>query len=327
MRIVFMGTPPFAATILEALLTALGHQAVVGVWSQPDRPAGRGRKNKPSAVKAIAEAARLDMATPSSVREPSAIEQLKAWAPDVVIVAAYGQILPQNLLDIPKAGCINVHASLLPQYRGASPVAAAILHGDKDTGVTLMRMTQGLDRGPMFAHSRVPIASDDTTESLTHKLAEAACPLLLTHLEAIVAQTCHATPQPDSDVSYAKLLKKTDGLLDFAQPAKQLGYQIRAMHPWPGAYTHAPTSKSAPIRLSILGAIHSEDSPEQASSEDKSKAGTVVAVDKTGIWIQTGSGHLCITKLKPAGGKEMDAHAWARGRSIQPGMLLGDSKT
>jgi methionyl-tRNA formyltransferase len=232
-RIVFMGSPDFAVPILEALSK---HCSILGVVTQPDRPAGRGGTLKPPAVKEAALRLGLPVIQPERLRQPETMDQLRAWAPDVIVVAAFGQILRQDVLDLPPFGCVNVHASLLPRGRGAAPIQAAILAGDAETGVTIMKMDSGIDTGPIISQRSIPIAEDETGGSLFEKLSALGADLLLEILPRYLSGEIIPQPQPEEGATYAPMLKKEDGLLDFTLFADELERRVRAMHPWPGAY-------------------------------------------------------------------------------------------
>ncbi|MBO9368293.1 MAG: methionyl-tRNA formyltransferase [Chloroflexi bacterium] len=232
-RIVFMGSPEFALPALRALAE---QYQVVGVVTQPDRPAGRGQRLTPPPVKVLAEQLGLPVFQPQRLREPQAVEQLRRWNPDLIVVAAYGQILRPEVLNLPPWGCLNIHASLLPRWRGASPIQYAILHGDAESGVTIMKMDEGLDTGPILSQRALPLASDETDESLSQKLAALGATLLLETLPRYLRGEIVPRPQPQEGVTYAPLLKKEDGLLDFSRPARELERRVRAFHSWPGAW-------------------------------------------------------------------------------------------
>jgi len=234
-RIVFMGSPDFAVPSLRAMAEA--HQ-VAGVITQPDRPAGRGRGLRPPPVKTAATDLGLPISQPTRVLSPEAVDQLRGWAPDLIVVAAFGQILRPVLLDLPKYGCINVHASLLPRWRGAAPVPAAILGGDDETGITIMRMDPGIDTGPILAQSRQPILPDDTAGSLLARLAHAGAALLAATLPEYVAGRLEPQPQDDRLATYAPLIGKGDGALDLESPAADLERRVRAFDPWPGCFVY-----------------------------------------------------------------------------------------
>ncbi len=229
-----MGSPAFAVPTLQALAAAY---PVVGVVTQPDKPAGRGRKPTPPPVKQAAQALGIPVMQPRRLRNPEAFEQLQAWQPDLIVVAAYGQILRPNVLALPRYGCINVHASLLPRWRGASPIQHAILHGDKETGITIMLMDEGMDTGPILRQEALPIAPDETAASLSEKLSALGARVLLETLPGYLSGEIQPRPQPEEGVTYAPLLKKADGRLDFSEPAEALARKVRAFNPWPGAFT------------------------------------------------------------------------------------------
>jgi len=232
-RIVFMGSPDFSLPALRALAE---NYRVVGVVTQPDRPAGRGRELKIPPVKELAQELGLPIMQPTRLKAPQAIEQLKAWNPDLIVVAAFGQILRPEVLDLPQHGCINVHASLLPRWRGAAPINAAILHGDGKTGVTIMKMDPGLDTGPILSKSGIPIQADETAGSLSPKLSQLGGDLLIETLPAYLSGEMTPQPQDDSLATYVRMLKRTDGELDFNEPAEALARRVRAFNPWPGTY-------------------------------------------------------------------------------------------
>lgn len=232
-RIVFMGSPDFALPSLRSL--AQNYQ-VVGIVTQPDRASGRGRELKAPPVKLLAQELNIPVIQPEKLKQPEAMEQLRAWKPDLIVVAAFGQILKKDVLDLPKHGCVNVHASLLPRWRGAAPINAAILAGDEETGVTIMKMDVGLDTGPMLAMKKIRIEPDDTAGSLFETLSTLGAELLIETLPAYMDGTLTPQPQPEEGATYAPMLKKEDGLLDFTQPAVDLERRVRAMNPWPGAW-------------------------------------------------------------------------------------------
>lgn len=233
LRVVFMGSPEFALPSLEQLAE---HYTVVGVVTQPDRPSGRGMVLTPPPIKGLAD--RLGIATiqPVKLREAAAWEQLQAWAPDLIVVTAFGQILRQNVLSLPPHGCINVHASLLPRWRGAAPIQAAILHGDATTGVTIMRMDAGVDTGPTLAQRAEMIRPEDTTATLSTRLAELGAQLLVETLPGYLSGQIQPQPQPENGVTRAAMIQKEEGLLDFEQPAQALAWKVRAFFPWPGTF-------------------------------------------------------------------------------------------
>ncbi len=251
-RIVFMGSPEFALPTLQALAD---HYPVVGVVTQPDRPAGRGRKLAPPPVKTLAQELGLPVIQPRRLKEPEAMAQLTDWQPDLIVVAAFGQILRRNVLELPPHGCLNVHASLLPRWRGAAPIHAAILHGDSQTGVTIMQMDPGLDTGPILTQRATPITAEDTAGTLSERLARMGADLLIETIPGYLKGEIRPQPQDDALATYAPKLEKTAGELDFTQSVAALERQVRAMHPWPGAYllwegnrlrVHRATPKGVP---------------------------------------------------------------------------------
>ncbi len=232
-RIVFMGSPDFALPSLRALAS---QYQVVGVVTQPNRASGRGRELKAPPVKSLALELGLPLIQPEKLRQPEAMEQLRGWNPDLIVVAAFGQILKPDVLDLPRFGCINVHASLLPRWRGAAPINAAILAGDEETGVTIMKMDVGLDTGPMLAQRSLRITPDLTAGAAFDALSTLGADLLLETLPEYLAGKLTPTPQPAEGVTHAPMLKKEDGRLDFTRPAQELERRVRAMNPWPGAW-------------------------------------------------------------------------------------------
>jgi len=298
-RIVFMGTPRFAVPSLVALCA---EQEVVGVVTQPDRPAGRGRSLVRSPVKESALARGIPVLQPRSLRAPDAIEPVAAWRPDLIVVAAFGQILPPAVLDLPPHGCLNVHASLLPKYRGAAPIPAAILAGDEGTGVTLMRMDVGMDTGPVLAQAEWPIGLEDTTGSLTTALAELGARLLGEMLPDWLAGTLAEQPQDPERATYCRPLKKEDGQLDWRRPAEALNRQVRACYPWPGAHTA--------WRGQVLKVLRARPLPAWAGAGEP---GRVVLLPGL-LGVVTGQGLLELVEVQPAGKRPMAGGAFARGQ-------------
>ncbi len=307
-RIVFMGTPDFAVQVLTALADA--HQ-VVGVVTQPDRPAGRGRRLTASPVKQVALERGLPLHQPRSLRTPEALAQLVEWSPDVIVVAAFGQILHQDVLDLPPHGCLNVHASLLPRWRGAAPVAAAILAGDQITGVTIMRMDRGLDTGPILAQREEPIRPDDTQATLEGRLARLGATLLVETLPAYLAGDLLPHPQPEEGVTYARQLRKEDGLLDWSLTAVELDRRVRAFAPWPGAFTTWRGKQLKVLRATPMPGWRGDAPP-----------GTVVAL-ADGAAVATGEGALRLDEVQLAGKRTMDVVAFLCGQPDCVGSRLG----
>jgi methionyl-tRNA formyltransferase len=294
-RVVFMGTPEFAVPGLRALHE---HAIVAGVVTQPDRPAGRGRKLIESPVKRYAVSVGLPVIQPVRLREPDAMAQLAAWQPDVIVVAAFGQILKPALLDLPPHGCLNVHASLLPRWRGAAPISTAIAAGDAETGITLMQMDAGLDTGPILAKRAEPIRADDTTKTLTARLATLGAELLIAALPDYLAGALTPQPQDNTLATYAPQLKKEDGQLDFTRPAHELARRVRAFIPWPGAFARWNGQPLKILRAEVVDA--------------RGEPGVVLATD-AGPAIACGHGALLLQEVQPPGKRPMAAHAFARG--------------
>ena len=313
LRIVFMGTPDFAVPALEAL--ARGPHRVVAVVTQPDRPAGRGRRLRPPPVKRAAERLGIgEVWQPERIRGAKGAAfraWLKALAPDLAVVAAYGQILPKEVLETPRRGCINVHASLLPRWRGASPIQWALLAGDRETGVCIIQMDEGLDTGPVFYCRRVSIAPDETAGTLHDKLAALGAELLPEVVDAIARGEARARPQPEEGATYAPRLTKEDGRLDFTRPAAELERRVRAMQPWPGAYTTVGDR-----RLKVLAA---EVVPESGVP------GEVLEAAGDRLVVAAGEGALRLMRVQPAGGRPMDARAFLAGRPLRAGTRLGEA--
>ncbi len=306
-RIIVMGSPEFALPTLHAS-TRLGQ--VVGVVTQPDRPAGRSPQPQPPPVKVAAEALGLPVYQPPTLRSAESQAQLAAWQPDVIVVAAFGQLLPPAALDLPPHGCLNLHASLLPRWRGAAPVAAAMMAGDPVTGVTLMRMDQGLDTGPTIARRAEPIRPDDSRATLTARLARLAADLLLEMLPAYLAGVLSLQPQPEEGVTWAPPLDKKEGRIDWRRPAVDIDRQVRAVTPWPGAFAFLQGQ-----RLNVLQA---RPRPEWHGDEPP---GTVLALG-SGVAVATGEGALELLAVQRAGKKAMPVDAFLRGQRGLIGSLL-----
>jgi methionyl-tRNA formyltransferase len=310
MNLVFAGTPEFAVPALKALLDA-GH-TLLAVYTQPDRPAGRGRKLGMSAVKEFALAHGLRVHQPPTLKSEDEAATLRALQPDALIVIAYGLILPKSILSIPRYGCINVHASLLPRWRGAAPIQRAIEAGDARTGVTIMQMDEGLDTGAMLAMAETPIGADDNAATLHDRLAELGGRLLVETLAQLARGHLAAQAQDPAHASYAAKLRKEEARLDWNADAGLLARRVRAFNPWPVAHT---TLDGQTLRLWHASA---EDGapPEQPP-------GTVLSADADGIRVQCATGTLRITRLQPEGGKVLDVRAFLNGRPLPAGARLG----
>lgn len=310
MRIVFMGTPDFSVGTLEAILAA-GHQ-VAAVVTQPDKPKGRGKALQATPVKEAALAHGLTVYQPRKVREDSFLEELKKINPDVIVVVAFGQIIPRTILELPKFGCINVHASLLPKYRGAAPIQWAVIDGEEVSGVTIMRMDAGLDTGDMLSKVEVPLAEDETGGSLFDKLSEAGARQLVQTLDRLEDGTVQPEKQPEeSPTGYARMITKADGLIDWTKDAKSIERLIRGLNPWPSAFTRLEGKN-----LKIWKAAVQEQDSGLAP-------GTIISAGREGLSVQTGQGRLNILELQLEGKKRMEADAFLRGCTLETGAVLG----
>jgi len=295
LRIVFMGSPEFALPTLRALAQ---HYQVCGVVTQPDRPAGRGNRMTPPPVKALALELGLPIIQPGRMKEPGVFEQIQSWEPDLIVVAAFGQILRQHVLDLPRLGCINVHASLLPRWRGASPIYASVLAGDITTGVTIMKMDAGIDTGDILTQQSMVIQSDDTTETLSNRLADLGAALLIETLPEYIDGRIRPKPQDELIATYAPMLKKEDGLLDFSKPAETLERQVRACQPWPGAYLEW---KGELIKVSKAAVL-----PQSIAVGSRT-------IHKKLPVIGTASGGLVLLEVQPPGKRPMSGRDFLNG--------------
>lgn len=309
MKVIFMGTPDFAVNTLEKIIEA-GHEVML-VVTQPDKPKGRGNTMQFPPVKECAVSHGLEVFQPVKIREDASVEYLKKFAPDIIIVAAFGQILPKSILDLPKYGCINVHASLLPKYRGAAPIQWAVINGEKVSGVTTMRMDEGLDTGDMILKEEVTLTPNETGGSLFDRLAEVGAKLAVQTLQALEDGTAEFTPQDHEKATQVGMIKKSFGEMDFTKSAVELERLIRGLNPWPGTYTEYQGKT-----LKIWGATVKEGG-------DPSKAGTIVNVKKHSFGIQTKDGILVPTEIQLEGKKRMTAEAFLCGVSLEEGTVLG----
>jgi methionyl-tRNA formyltransferase len=296
-RIVFMGSPEFAVPSLSVLAK---NYEVVGVVTQPDRTAGRGRELKAPPIKTLALELNIPVIQPEKLREPEAMDQMRMWHPDLIVVAAFGQILKKDVLDMPRYGCINVHASLLPRWRGAAPINAAILHGDEETGVTIMQVDVGLDTGPMLAVRSIRIRRDDTAGSVSQALSILGADLLIETLPEYFSGKVKPIPQLTEGFTYAPMLKKTDGLLDFISPAIDLERRVRAMNPWPGAWFEWNGNLLKVMRASVT------------NGEKGLVSGSRFVVEG-GPAVQSAEGALVLTEVQPAGKKIMSGKSFLSG--------------
>ena len=310
-RIVFMGTPDFAVPALDALLG--GPDSVVGIFTQPDKPIGRGLKRGHSPVKQAVANRGIPVFQPARMRDPGAVADLRALKPDLVVVAAYGQILSEAVLATPRFGCINVHASLLPRWRGAAPLHRALLAGDADSGITIMRMDAGLDTGPILAMHRLPLGADMTGGQLHDRLAGLGGELLLEALVALKSGTLHARPQPEEGVTYAKKLTRDDERIDWTRAAGQVQRQILALNPWPAAHTLLDGVPFKVFRCRVM----------QSQGSVVSAPGLLISLYADGLEVACGVGSVVITELQFAGKRRMGAAEWLRGHQPTLGVELG----
>lgn len=321
MRVIFMGTPEFSVGTLEALVEA-GHEVVLAV-TQPDKPKGRGKEMQFTPVKEAAIRHQIPVYQPVKVREKACVEVLKSYEADVIVVIAFGQILPKSILELIPYGCINVHASLLPKYRGAAPIQWAVIDGEKVSGVTTMQMDEGLDTGDMILKKEVILDEKETGGSLHDKLAEAGAALCVETLKRLEEGTAPAEKQGETTTDYAKMLTKQMGEIDWKQPAEKIERLIRGLNPWPSAYTYW-NQKVMKIWLADTEADESGEKEKMASEEAKHpEPGTITAVAKDRFSVQTGEGLLTVLELQIPGKKRMDAGAFLRGYQIKEGEILG----
>ena len=318
MRIVFMGTPDFAVTTLQALIDS-GHDVVAAV-SQPDKPFGRKAELRPTPVRAAAEAAGIPVLQPQRLKDPEFTEHLEQLAPDVIVVAAYGKIIPRFILELPKYGCLNVHASLLPKYRGAAPIQWAILDGETETGITIMQMNEGLDEGDILNVSKVRISDTETGGSLFDKLAVEGGKLLVETLDLVESGALRPEKQPaDSPTAYARMIVKEDGRIDWNRSAAEIERQVRGLDPWPGAYTRLDGKLFKVLRSQVL-----PEGETNVSGYDKmEQTGCVLAAGGDGMDILTGKGILRIREVQLEGKKRMAVADFLRGHTMEPGQMLG----
>jgi methionyl-tRNA formyltransferase len=316
MRIVFMGSAEFAVPALSAL--NLNHD-IIGVITQPDRPQGRGRQPASTPVKRLALELSLPVYQPERLREPEVVSRLRETAPEVIVVVAYGQILPASVLSIPEKGCINLHGSLLPSYRGAAPVQWAVIHGQKETGVTTMFMDEGLDTGDILLQRRVPLPEEITAGELYSWLAQEGSELLLETLRQMESGVLQRTPQDSSRASYAPPLKREHERIDWRLSAAEIHNLVRGLNPQPGAYT---TINGKPLKIWRTGIY---PGGETDASQLQAPGEIVSEVNREDLLVQTGKGRLLVTEVQPVGKKRMSAGAFARGYRVGPGVLMGES--
>ena len=310
MRVVFLGTPEFAVPSLDALV-ASGH-SVLGAFTQPDRPKGRGQQLAESPVKQAALRLGIPVFQPERIRRPESVEQLRSFQADLMVVVGYGQIIPQSIIDLPPSGILNVHASLLPKYRGAAPIQWAIANGETTTGVTIMQIDAGLDTGDMLAKATAEIGPEETAPELSVRLAALGAQLLVRTVEDIKSGAAQRKKQNDSEATLAPILKKEDGRVDWRAPAREINDRRRAFTPWPGSYT---SFRSQPLSL-----IRTEP------SDVKSLPPGALSVEGRKLLVGTGDGALILSEVQPGGKKRMSSEAFINGYKPQPGERMGDGQ-
>ncbi|HSN05151.1 MAG TPA: methionyl-tRNA formyltransferase [Nitrospira sp.] len=305
MRIVFMGTPEFAVPSLEALLKS--DDQVVGIVTQPDRPKGRGQILTPSPIKVIAQREHIPLLQPLKMKAPEFLDALAGWKPDLIAVTAFGRILPGMILKLPPMGCVNVHGSLLPKYRGAAPVQWAVINGERETGITTMLMDEGMDTGAMLLQESLPISPDDTAGTLAPRLAAIGGRLLVETIRQLKAGTITPLPQDHSLATMAPILKKEDGLIDWTMSAGQLSNRVRGLSPWPGAYTFLGGERWMIWKAS------------RHPADNDGAPGTIIGVTKQAIQVATGEGVLEMTEVQPANSKRLTVAQFLAGHQVVAG--------
>jgi len=313
MRIVFMGTPDFAVPSLQLLVS--GGYEVVAVVTQPDRPKGRKKTLTPPPVKEAALSFGIPVLQPERMRNPKAVAELAEYKPDLIVTAAYGQILPKAVLELPRLGCINVHGSLLPKYRGGAPIQRSIMNGEPETGVTIMYMAEGLDTGDMISKVALPILDEDTSGSMFEKLSLAGAKLLGETLPSIIEGTVQAVPQSEEEATYAPNLSREDERIDWSKSARALFNQVRGLSPMAGAFTY------------LNGEVFKVRVCEPLEGRSGNAApGEIVSADANGIVVQTGEGRLLLKEIQPAGKRVMAVSEWIKGARIEPGSSFGEGE-
>jgi methionyl-tRNA formyltransferase len=312
-RIIFMGTPEFAVPSLRALLQ--NNESVVCVVTQPDRPKGRGRKVSPPPVKELAQAAAIPVLQPERIKDAAFLANLKKYEPDLIALTAYGKILPPELINLPPWGTINVHGSLLPKYRGAAPVQWAVINGEKETGITIMQMDEGIDTGDILLQEKLAIEPTDTTGTMSVKLAELGGSALARAISLLRRNQLTPAKQDDSQANLAPLLAKKDGLIDWSKSAVQLSCLIRGLDPWPSAYTTLADKRLRLFSPEVVETL----SPQSTYQEP----GTISSADRNGLLVTTGKGGLLVKEIQAEGARRMSLDAFIKGNPIQPGTLLG----
>ncbi len=310
-RAIFFGSPAFAVTSLESLHSIA---EIAGVVCQPDKPAGRGLALTPPAVKVRAAALGLPVVQPSKLKTGEFAEWVRAQGADVALVVAYGRILRLDVLEGPRLGCVNVHGSLLPKYRGAAPITWAVVHGEAETGITLMKLDEGMDTGPTFARASTPIGADETAGALGERLAQIGADAVREWLPKYVAGACVLAPQDDTQATMAPMLEKDDGRIDWSKHAQRVHDHVRGMSPWPGAFT---TARGRPVKVHATHIVSGE--------RPSARAGEVVIADKSRLLVACGEGTVELVTVQPEGKRTMRASDWVMGRAVGEGDVLGDA--
>jgi methionyl-tRNA formyltransferase len=312
LRIIFMGTPRFALPSLQILIDR--SEQIAAVVTQPDRPAGRGQHIALPPVKELALKHHLPVLQPVKVRDAQFIAQIKELSPNLIVVVAFGQILPRALLDIPAFGCVNVHASLLPFYRGAAPISWVLINGETETGVTIMLLDEGMDTGDMLMQEKLPLMPTDTVVTLHDRLAQSGARLLGKALDELGSTGWTRIPQDHVRATYAPLLKKEDGLIQWQKRAREIHNQIRGMNPWPGCFTYF-NGKLLKVFAIEVGEQHAKETP-----------GSIIEISESGITVATGTGALILKEIQLEGKKRMPAEEFIKGKTIKPGDVLSSEK-
>ncbi len=303
--IVFMGTPATAAATLEQLLQ--GPDRIVGVVTQPDRPAGRGQKTAPSPVRSVAETRGIPVVAPEKIRDPQFVDTLRSWRPEIIVVVAYGRILPKTILELAPHGCLNVHYSILPKYRGAAPAAWTIINGETIAGVTTMRLVQKMDAGPVYLQESITVAPDETSGSLQTKLTPIGSRILLETLRQLKEGALQPREQDESAVTFAPMLKKEDGRIDWNQSALAIERRVRGLDPWPGAYTHNGNKLLKVHRAKVL------------PTDGKGNPGEVIRADAGGFWVATGAGIIGLEEVQLENKRRLPGAEFIKGARITTG--------
>ena len=307
--IVFMGTPQIAAATLESLLGSTDR--VVGVVTRPDRPSGRGQKPAPSPVRKLAEAHGVPVTAPEKIRAPEVLETLRVWRPQIIVVVAYGRILPKTILDLAPYGCLNVHYSLLPKYRGAAPAAWTIINGEEQGGVTTMKLVEKMDAGAIYLQESLPLAPDETTASLQEKLTPIGCRLLAETLRTLKEGCLIPKEQDESQASLAPMLKKEDGLIDWRRPAAEIERRVRGLDPWPGSFTYLNGLLLKVHRTMVI------------SANRPGEPGEIIRADRSGFWVATSSGTISLEEVQLENKKKLPGLQFIRGARVRAGDHLG----